>query len=282
MKLRNAAKYFDRDFVYDGYTGIFLFKGQFSSFEGSNPDGSFNRRRTVSVAPAVDAAPRRVVSVLGNLWIMGEFVTDGFNGRAIRKNASAKEATDLFTILTPGQAALRDQVGNAHAYGHRDYLKVTVNTGTESAYTPQYEVYFSITETIPEGTFLRSDKSYLHVRSVQFANEGYWVGIADQIANTAQPGSVEVTVTTTGQFDPRTETYAPGIQTTGLMIDMYQLYDYQTEADPRNEPGDMTLVVAKSAVDASAGQELQIDGVVWRNVGYTENQDAWNIHVRRA
>lgn len=282
MKLKNAAKYFDRDFVYDAYTGVLLFRGQFSSFEGSNPDGSFNRRRTVSVAPEVEPAPRRAVSVLADVWIMGEFVTDGFNGRSIRKNASAKEATDLFTILTPGQAALRDAIGNAYAYGHRDYLKATVNTSTESAYNPQYEVFFSITETIPEGSFLRSDKSYLHVRSVQFANEGYWVALADQITNTNNPGSAEVEVETTGAYDPITETSSPGIVTTGLLIDMYQLYDYHTEADPRNEPGDMSLIVAQSAMTPIAGQELLIDGVKWRNISYTPYGDAWNIHIRRA
>lgn len=282
MKLKNAAKYFDNDSAYDAYTGAYLFKGQFSTFEGASPDGSFNRRRTVSVAPEVVAAPRRVVTVQGTSWIMGELIAEGFKDKPIRKSSSAKEVTSLYDLLTPGQAALRASTGVNRLYGHATYLKDTVNSLTDSAYDPQYEVTFALTETIQAGNFLRSPAHFLHIRTVQFANEGYWIATADEISVAPKQTSCEVVVEFSGAYDPVTEERAAGVTTTGIMLDMYKLYKFNTQADPRNQAGDMSLIVAKSAITPEPGQELAIAGVIWRNVNFTEYHDAWNIQIRRA
>lgn len=282
MKLKNAARYFDNDTVTDGYSGAPLFKAQFSSFEGADPDGSWQRRRTVSVAPGITPASRRVVMVQGTRWLMGDLVIDGFKDKPIRQNASAKEVTDLFTLLTPGQAALRNPTGIVSLYGHARHLKDTVNSTTDSAYDPQYEVTVAIVETIVAGNFLRSPRSFLHIRTVQLANEGYWVATADELARVPNVSEAEVNVVFAGVYDPLTETYGVGVSTTGLMMDMYKLYNYNTEADPRNQAGDMTLIVAKSAVTPAAGQEVTVNGVVWKNIHFTSYHDAWNIQLRRA
>lgn len=279
MKLKSAARYFDTDTVTDGYTGALLFKAQFSSFEQAAPDGSFQRRRVVSVAPGIAPASRRVVTVQGMRWIMGELVTDAFKDKPIRQTSAAKEATDLFTLLTPAQAALR--ASGTPLYGHKQYLKDTVNSVTDSNYDPQYEVFFAITENLKAGYFLKSASQYLHIRSMQFANEGYWVAVSDELAR--NPASdAEVAVTFTGTYDPVTETRAAGTTTTGIMLDMYKLYNFNTEADPRNQAGDMSLIVAKSAITPADNQTLTINGVSWRNIKFTSYHDAWNIQIRRA
>ena len=279
MKLKSAARYFDTDTVTDGYTGATLFKAQFSSYEAAAPDGSFQRRRVVSVAPGILPATRRVVSVQGMRWIMGELVTDAFKDKPIRQTCAAKEATDLFTLLTPAQAALK--ASGASLYGHKQYLKDTVNSLTDSNYDPQYEVFFAITESLKAGYFLKSASQYLHIRSVQFANEGYWVAVSDELARDPATDA-EVTVAFAGTYDPITETHAAGVSTTGIMLDMYKLYNFNTEADPRNQAGDMSLIVAKSAVTPANNQTLTINGVTWRNVKFTSYHDAWNIQIRRA
>lgn len=279
MKLKKAAVYFDTDTVLDGYTAAPLFKAQFSSYEGAAPDGSFQRRRVVSLAPGVTPAPRRVVVVQALRWIMGELVTDAFRDKPIRQTCAAKEATDLFSLLTPAQAALK--APGYSLYGYRQYLKDTVNSLTDSAYDPQYEVFFGFTETIKAGYFLKSDKQYLHIRSVQFANEGYWVGVSDELAR--EPATdAEVTAAFAGSYDPVTETHASGVTTTGIMLDLYKLYDFNTQADPRNQAGDKSLIVAKTAVTPTDNQEITINGVKWRNIKFTTYHDAWNIQIRRA
>lgn len=279
MKLKNAARYFDTDTVTDGYTGAVLFKAQFSSYEGAAPDGSFQRRRVVSVAPGILPPTRRVVAVQGMRWIMGELVTDAFKDQAIRQTCAAKEATDLLSLLTPAQAALKS-VGTS-IYGHKQHLKDTVNSVTDSNYDPQYEVFFGITESLKAGYFLKSAKQYLHIRSLLYTNEGYWVAVSDELA-TNPATDAEVTATFAGAYNPVTETHAAGVTTTGIMLDMYKLYNFNTEADPRNQAGDMSLIVAKTAVTPADNQIITIGSVKWRNVKFTSYHDAWNVQIRRA
>ena len=279
MKLKSAARYFDNDTVTDGYTGALLFKAQFSSFEQASPDGSFQRRRVVSLAPGIAPASRRVVVVQGTRWIMGELVTDAFKDKPIRQTSAAKEATDLFTLLTPAQAALKS--AGTPIYGHKQYLKDTVNSVTDSNYDPQYEVFFGITENLKAGYFLKSAQQYLHIRSLLYVNEGYWVAVSDELA-TNPATDAEVTAAFAGVYDPVTETHAAGVTTTGIMLDMYKLYNFNTEADPRNQAGDMSLIVAKSAVTPKADQLITIAGVNWKNIKFTPYFDAWNIQLRRA
>lgn len=281
MKLKNAARFADWDDTFDGYHGDKLFEAQFSSFESSAPDGSFQRRRTVSLAPELPPAPRRVVEVQGMKWIMGELVVDTFKNRPIRQTASAKEATDLFYLLTPAQAAVGEGLADS-AYGHMNHLKDTVNSLTDSAYDSQYEVYFAVTEDILPGYFLQSRRAMLHVRSVHYASEGYWVATADDLTTTSEGIEIQVDATFAGQYDPITETYQTGVTVRGILLDMYKLYNFNTEADPRNQAGDMSLIVAKSSITPIAGQEVKINGEVWRNIRSTTYRDGWNIQLRRA
>ena len=281
MKLAAAAVYFDRDSVYDGYTGTLLFKAQFASYDGSQPDGSFSRRRTVSVGPDILHPPRSVVTVHGERWIVGNFIRDGFFDKPIRKTASAKAVTDLFTLVSPGNAAL-GLPGSVSAYGQERYLKDTVNTPTTSDYSPQYEISFGPTEVVPDEYFLRSPTDLYHVRTVYTALEGFQVATADLIGATNYGENKFVTVNTDGVIDPITELPAAGVTTTGILMYAYKLYYHATEADPRNSQGDKTLIVAKSALTPVNGSTLTIDAEPYRIFGVTSYHDSWNLRVRRA
>lgn len=285
MKLLAAAKYFDRDSVYDAYTGLLLFKGQFASYDGSQPDGSFSRRRTVSVAPNVVHPARSVVQVHGEKWIVGEFITDGFFDAPIRKTASAKQVTDLFTFLTPGQAALGVTTATpalVSAYGQERYLKDTVNTPTTSDYSPQYEITFGPNEVVPDEYFLRSPNDLYHIRTTYRALEGFTVATADLIGATDYGENKYVTAVFGGGIDPITELPAAGTTTTGILLYAYKLYFHATEADPKNNQGDKTLIVAKSAVTPVNGAPVTIDSEAYRIFGITSYHDSWNLRVRRA
>lgn len=283
MKLAQAAVYFDRDSVYDAYSGLLLFKGQFASYDGSQPDGSFSRRRTISVGPSIAHPPRSVVTVHNEKWIVGEFITDGFFDEPIRKTASAKAVTNLFTFLTPGEAALDDMTPTlAQAYGQERYLKDTVNTPTTSDYSPQYEITFGSTEIVPDEYFLRTPADLYHIRTTYKALEGFTVATADLIGATDYGENKYVTVVFTGGYDPITEMPTTGVTTSGILLYAYKLYYHATEADPRNNQGDKTLIVAQSAVTPVNGSNISIDGEPHRIFGITPYHDSWNLRVRRA
>ena len=287
MKLANAANYFDNDVVYDGYTNVQLFRAQFSSYEGAQPDGSFQRRRVISLNPVLTVPARRVIKVYGDRWVMGVPVEDGWKGRTIRKTAACKLATDYYEVLTPGQAALRT-AGSVSVYAYTEYVKDTVNTPTDSDYDPQYLVAFG--EKVADGMFLKSADHYLRVRSAYSEPSGFEHVTADEIAYSYGGNftdgelygrNCEVNVTFSGTYNPITDSDAAGAATTGILMDMYKMYRYGTQADFKNTPGDMTLIVAKSAVTPLVGRQATIGGIKWQIMGITAWQDAWNLHLRR-
>ena len=281
MKLSNAAKFFDRDSVYDAYTGLLLYKAQYASFEGAAPDGSFSRRRTVSIAPEVTPAPRGVVRVQNELWINGNFIGDSFFDKTIRRTASAKAVTDMFQFLTPGQAALASTPTKT-AYGQARYLKDTVNTQTNANYGGQYELAFSPSEEVSDEMFLKDSSKLYHVRVVTKELEGFYMATADEVEDYARGEDPLATVMFAGAFDPINETTVPGITTTGVLMYAYKVYNYETQADPTNVPGDRFLFVAKSAVTAVTGTTVTINGDPYRVHGVQGYFDSWKLKVRRA
>ena len=279
MHLKRIAKFFDRDPVYDGYTGNFLYKAQYASYEGNTLDGGFVRRRTVSMAPEIVLPTRRVGSTYGELWIIGNTVIDGFYSEPIRKTASAKLVTELFQIMTPGEAA--SHAGSqTTAYACTEFLKNTVNTPMDAEYDPQYTVSFGASETLTKGMFLKSDKLYLSVRTVQANIEGFIELVADQLAinNGSWDTDPEVVVELQGPMDPITEQPAPSTSHTGLFMDMYKLYQYATTADPLSKPGDKSLI---TGTKFAAGDRLSISGEAWLVLTVQAYHDAYLSHIRR-
>lgn len=282
MDLFKAALFFDRDKVYDGYTGVFLFKAQFSSYDGSQLDGSFIRRRTVSFGPKIVVPDRRVVSVLGERWVVGTPITDGWDGKAIRLTASSKSVTDLFEVLTPGQ--LIDNLPySSQAYAHTRPLKETVNTTTDSEYDAQYEVSFGVNEPIPKGMFLKSPRLLLHVRSVSLPAEGFVDAIADDLSTEFDSEGTSMglqPVQLQGGYNPIDDTMLPGATVMGLVMDMYKLYEYQEQANPVNTRGDKTLLLSRT-VQIKTGDKVTINQTQYTVVTKQPYMDAWNLQIRK-
>ena len=282
MRLTNAARSFNHDTVTDGYTGEVLFKAQFASFDGAAMGGAFERRRTVSTPPDSQPAARRVVSVQNVRWVMAELQLDSYMDRPIRQSCSAKIVTGLYTLLSPAQAALRDPTGVRTIYGSAEYAKHTTDTQTSSDYDSFYSVTFGSTESIPDGYFLRSNDQYFHIRNVQIMPEKLVELACDQIAlDTSSVKNCEVTALLSGAFDPITETQGAGISATGILMDMYRLFKYQTESVDKGESGDMSLILSNTE-NLSAGQLVTINGETWRIIDFSPYLDAWNVHIRRA
>ena len=292
MRLSNAARFFDKDQISDGYSSLPIFFGQFTSYDGSKQDGTFSRKRTLSIAPSISLPARHVILAGPDRWILGDPNLDVFQGADMRQTIKCKKCTDSYNFLTPGQAALRT-TGATTAYAFTEYLKDTVNSTTNSEYDPQYKVTMAITESPSDGMFLRSSTNLLHVRSLYKEAEGFWLLTCDEIstvgglgwqsgaANLAG-GEVSVSFPTTGVYDPITDSFpATTSTTTGILMDRYKLYDLRTQTDPLNKAGDTSLIVAKSAVTPVVGQTVACPDT-WRIQSVVEYQDAWSLHLRRA
>ena len=300
MKLANAAKYFDRVSMADAYTGTAMpYKVQFSTFEETDPDGSVARRRTMSMAPGLTLPTRRVVSLLGEIWLLGEPSADAVFDKVIRQTVPMRRVTNLAQALTPGQVVTAS-TGPA-IYGRLEQMKNTVDTATSSDYLPFFTLALAGADfknlnsgwaQVP-GFFRIEDGTLFRCRTSYPAEDGMTVVEADLID---RYGLTQAQVTT-GAYDPVTDTFAGTtsvFQT--LVMPTHQLYRRKAEAE-KFKPEDLTVLVRFADYPApKVGTPLQIRIPEFnfaapapnapfspvQIVGITLEADCWNLHVRRA
>ena len=300
MKLANAAKYFDRVSMADAYTGTAMpYKVQFSTFEETDPDGSVARRRTMSMAPGLTLPTRRVVSLLGEIWLLGEPSADAVFDKVIRQTVPMRRVTNLAQALTPGQVVAAS-TGLA-IYGRLEQMKNTVDTATSSDYLPFFTLTLAGAEfknlnsdwaQVP-GFFRIEDGTLFRCRTSYPAEDGMTVVEADLID---RYGLTQAQVTT-GAYDPVTDTFAGTASTfQTLVMPTHQLYRRKAEAE-KFKPEDLTVLVRFADYPApKVGTPLQIRIPEFNSaapapnapfspvqiVGITLEADCWNLHVRRA
>lgn len=278
MKLSNAARYFDKEPVYDAYTGDLLFKCQFSTFNDAQSSGATSRRRVMSAAPSVTIPTHRVLRIFGDPWIAGSNDTDGYRGEAIRGNYNLKKATGLFNILTPAEACL--SAAGVSAYAQFSYYKDTIDSITTSDTDPFWNAFFPNTVTANKGAFIRKDSTLYRVRSAYLTDDLYHLAQCDELESAAL---VNATFTNLGTFDILTDSYTP-ISTVvpAIAIEMPKFYKLQTQAEEFEKPGDATVFVAKASVTPTVGSTFAMGGRPWKVIAVVGELDAWAMHVRRA
>lgn len=300
MKLANAAKYFDRVSMADAYTGTAMpYKVQFSTFEETDPDGSVARRRTLSMAPGLTLPARRVASLLGEIWLLGEPSADAVFDKVIRQTVPMRRVTNLAQALTPGQMVAAS-TGLA-IYSRLEQMKNTVDTATSSDYFPFFTLTLAGAEfknlnsdwaQVP-GFFRIEDGTLFRCRTSYPAEDGMTVVEADLID---RYGLTQAQVTT-GAYDPVTDTFAGTTSTfQTLVMPTHQLYRRKAEAE-KFKPEDLTVLVRFADYPApKVGTPLQIRIPEFNSaapvpsapfspvqiVGITLEADCWNLHVRRA
>lgn len=276
MKLKSAARYFDDTAVYDGYTGAFLWNCQFSSFNDANAVGSTSTRRILSIAPGLTLPTRRVVRIFEDRWLVGDGNPDSWKGQVIRQSFNMKKATALANILTPAQACL-GQAGTP-AYAQAIYFKDTVNSLNNADYDPFWNYFFSPSEAVGKGSYVRDGTTLLRVRSSYVPLEDLRIAQSD----TVDIGPVSATFAT-GAYDPLTDVHAAASVTTPvLMMDFTKAYSYLTQASNRVAAGDMNAIVAASALTPEPGKTVTVSSVVWRILSRDVEGDSWLLHLRRA
>lgn len=276
-EMHDIACHFDTDPFYDAYTAAFAFFGQATTFNEASRDGSVVKRRVLSVKPGANIPARRVISVYGEIWLVGDSNTDGFDSTPIRQVHWLKKSNAGVFIRTPGQLLSGAVV--AQAYANMDYLKDTVNGVTDAEYDVFWEVYVTPTENSDKGMYITWGSRLLRVRSAHLDLSGLVAIQADEVD---VPNVVTVVTDVGGTYNPVTETTTGGGPTNypAILIDAYKLYRYQTEADPKVLSGDMYLVV-QTSTPSEVGRVFTFNGSKWQVIAKTPELDAYCLHIRK-
>jgi hypothetical protein len=273
--LSDISKHFDDIDIFDGYSRAKLFKGQVSSFNETSPDGSTNKKRTISVVPGTVMPPRRVISYFDEMWIVGDGNTDGLQNRALRTAYWTRKVIDLAIRLTPGEVC--NDIPGYELATSKEYLKDTVNYVTDSDYDPQWDFTISISENVFKGQFISTGSKLFRVRSVHTTAGGFLLANADELDGSPR---VPVTLTTVGDYDPVLDTRAGVVTNTfGIFFDPSKLFRFASQADPRILSGDMTLILA---MPAPVGSLVSLARANWKVLTSTPELDGYNLHIRRA
>lgn len=277
MRLKDVARHFDREPAYDGYSGALVFKCQYSSFDDSAGDGSTNRRRGMSTAPAVVIPARGCIRLGDQRWLVGSPTGDSFQGEAMRNNYNLKRVTDSLRILTAAEACA-DAAGTS-AYAQKYYFKDTVNNLTDAEYDPFWNVFFAPTEAVAQGAFLKDASStFYRVRQTYQVAEGFLVAQTDQLDSDARQTGV---VFNTGAYNPLTDAFATGtVSTSVLQFEMTKFYRFRQQAEAVVKPGDKMVFVTTSAVTVVPGMQFTMLGLVWQVVTKQAEGAVTAIHAR--
>lgn len=276
MDLADAATFFDDDPVYDGYTGAFLFDAQVASFDDSQSDGATNRRRILSTGPAIVIPARSVVSIHGDRWLVGVSTPDGFQGDVVRKHQSMKRATDLMTLLTPGQ--LLTGVGGTAVYAHKYYFKDGADNLDSAEIDTFWNIFVSPGESAAKGSFFKDAENRLYrVRNDYLPVEGLRVCQSD----TLDVGALQSVIWDTGAYDPINDTFGGSTTTVnGVAFDTPKFYRFRYVSDPALAKGDMAVFVP-TTITPKIGEQFTMAGVKWRAMTVQAELDAWAVHARR-
>lgn len=277
MDIAMASVFFDNDPLYDAYTGDYLYDGQFATYDGSQLDGSFVRRRTVSLAPDLVLPARRVVKLFDEPWVLSDPIRDGFYGEQVRQTMSARKAHGLYGIVTAGELAeglpvLRE------AYAFCRWTKNTADAATSNL-EPYFEFSFSITETKLDRKFFILNNKIWHSRMATEIAEGFQFAEADLLVNEDEQ-FLRVEAEKPGKRDPVSLVEAPGSFHKGVVVNRYQFFTKLDQAQENNYHGDKTLIVAKAPELETAGN-LKIDGQRWTILAREDLNDGWGLHIRR-
>lgn len=277
MRLLDAAKYFDKSPVYDGYTGAYLWDSQFSSFNDSDAVGSTSTRRVLSIAPGLVMPARRVLLIENSRWVVGDGNPDLWGAEVIRQSYNMKKASDLGNIVLPGQACLA-QTGTL-AYFQKIYFAEQPDLTNTSDTSISWNLFFAPSEVVLSGYIVQSGTEYYRAVESYIPVEGLRVVKVRRLDSGPQPVTFLGTT-----FNPMTDSYSGGsVAAQALVVPATMLFRNEDATSPIPGKGDLSVLVAKSQVPTvSVGSQLQYNGTNYRILAAKAELDAWMVHARDA
>lgn len=274
MRLIAAARAFDKEVIADAYNPGTTFKAQFDLFDDSRRDGMTIERRIISVSPTVSMPARRTVSYDGLTWLIGDSQRDYYRGAAIRHKYVAHQATELVTPRTFSQALAG--AGGTPAWAARVWVKGSKEIDISSDITDVFDIYFSPSETVSENMLVTMGGRTHLVRSTYPSSAGLLVALADELPDPV----VTTAVLTNRTYLPTSDTYSVDPVTVACIRLRWQShFRYPVRGTERFKPGDVAMIVLKSAATPKAGDPVVVSGETYTVQRVLDEVDCWSLHL---
>lgn len=278
MNFRDAARFFDKDAVYDGYTSALLFYGHTTPHDDKSSSGATSRRRTLVTIPTTTAPARGVVLLFAERWLMGGSNPDPYEGANIRRSYDLKKATGLLSLYTPGAACL--STPSTTFYAHKMYYRDMTNPRTETDVDVMWNIFCPLSELVVKGSFLEDASGLMRVRNVYDTIEGYKVAETDQLDAGARQAITFIQNATRNLVTEAVTSVTTA--TNVIQMDMQKFYRFSTAADGEILVGDRVAFIAKSVITPKVGGTFTMLAKTWRIAKVMDEINAWAMQVRLA
>jgi hypothetical protein len=275
MKLKAVAGRFQTLECLDAYSGLPVFKARLALSDDSKRDSVASERRILTVAPGTVIPGRRVIEADGERYIIGSKSVDGFYGEAIRDNYVAHEAPLQAEIRTLGQIC-RDESGRV-LYTNLVWFKNAAFVEQTSDLVPEFQAYFSSAEDVEPGQIAEIAGKHYLFRAVNTGPSGTSIVMAESM----QPGCIELAGVTAGVYDPLTDLISEtASQVLIVRLRWQALFQYRRSSAPKFGPDDIQVAMAKS-VAAVPGMRLTLADGEWFVQAVADEDEAWLCRATR-
>ncbi len=284
MRVTNVAKFFDKSDLRDAYSAARLGRGQLDLFDDAKREGTTVARRILSTVANWLPPARRVLSIAGQAWIIGERHPDQFFGQTIRTRHILHRSDGLADLLTGFQLLTTGDVG-VQVHAAKLWVKDIKDVSTTYDLQSQYLVYLAKTESPMQGGFIRyPDGNLLLVRNIYTSVAGFKTLECAELEPTAvQTVSLVLQGST---YDPVTETFTapPAVSVPAIVTRFLDDYEFRNEKMPDAFIGDLRVRVrAVDAVGVQAGDSITLNSKIWKILSVDTREDSTlSMHVRTA
>jgi hypothetical protein len=275
MKLTNAAKAFDNTIATDAY-GTAMLYCQFDLYDDARRDGMTVERRIISAAPDQILPARRVVTVNGKQWILGDGAEDYFKGRTIRIKYVGHQASGLAALKTV-EETLTGAAGHA-LYAATAWVKAAREIEISSELTNVPTLYTAAGEPVHANQIAILNGAVLWLRKPYQTTAGLQACVADELDDPWDTATIESRI-----YDPLTDSYtgAP-VAATVLRMRWQEHFEYFSKAQGTYERGDCVIWVTKAALNVKINDEVTLSDGRWRVLRVADEGTTQSLQLRRA
>lgn len=277
MKLKNAARYFDKTVCKDAY-GSTKFRAQLEPFLIYTVDGAKVKRRVLNTGPDVKMPPRGTILIDQQPYLVGEGTPDHWNGEQIRLSYVLHGADYTATVRTMPETLAN--TGGFTAYVSRDWSLDTTDSRVSADSISQYHLFFAGSENVLDGSVVGlSDGRYYLVQGVHRALSGFIDALSNEI-----PEPVFETINFGDRLhNPLTDTYTEVASTVRVIrLRWQEAFRYLTRASVDYERGDLLVMMLKAGTPTpSAGDLLHLSDGTWKIVSHIDYGQHYSLHLRR-
>lgn len=275
MRLSKAAKYFDTSLAIDAYLNTGKIRCQLEPLDMYRTEGTRIKVRNLSTAPGVAIPSRRAIRLAGQVYLVSDPSIDEWNGKPVRVRYVLQGADEVFSIQTVAQA-LSGVVGRS-AYGSLEFGKYLLDERDSSDYRPQYNIFFSGTETIHESQILSGGGKSFLVRNSYITP----AGLVNTLVNELDSPLLKSASWASNVYDPVLDRYNSTINTTAVIrIRWHEHFENLSQGTSKYEKGDAQLLVPE-AVSFTSSDVLEIEEESWRVLSIQIHGGYQTLHVRR-